>query len=245
MQLENFLHAAYAVFKNESTKDMAFLRAGEWMLDNFYVVRQTFCQVNEGLPVGFFNQLPKLDGTPLIGYPRIFALSWEWVGFSQSQIDLARTINFVQDYQQTTSLTIGELWALPNMLRIAILARLVNAAAELTGLEAPKSLSKIPSQFTSRRWQTRRLLPTASSACACSPLSIGKLSSNRPAGWRKSCVTIPPGSMREWILKPATIIAESSRNWPVTRSPVKSKSPSLQLNALASGRKKPRGGRRT
>ncbi len=83
-----------------------------------------------------------------MGYPRIFALSWEWVGFSQSQIDLARTINFVQDYQQATSLTIGELWALPNMLRIAILARLVNAAAELTGLEAPKSLSKIPSQFT-------------------------------------------------------------------------------------------------
>jgi cyclic beta-1,2-glucan synthetase len=146
---ERTLHATYAVFRGESSKDTAFLRASEWMLDNYYIVKQTFRQVAEGLPASFFDQLPKLDGTSLKGYPRIFALSWEWVGYSQSQIDLTRTIAFVQDYQQVTSLTIGELWALPNMLRIAILERLVYAAAELTGIDAPKSLSEIPSQFAS------------------------------------------------------------------------------------------------
>ncbi len=155
---EHTLRAAYVVFRGESSKDLAFSRAGEWMLDNFYVVKQTFRQIEEGLPTSFLNQLPKLDGTSLQGHPRIFALAWEWVGYSQSQIDLTQVAAFVRGYQQVTSLTIGELWALPNMLRIAILARLVHAATELTGMDAPRSLSlvlepglprEIPSQLAS------------------------------------------------------------------------------------------------
>ena len=140
---------ANAIFKAVPAKDLPVSRAGEWMLDNFYIVKQTFRQIEEDLPASFLNQLPKLDGTPLQGHPRIFALAWEWIGYSQSQIDLTQAAAFVQDYQQVTPLTIGELWALPIMLRIGILERLVYAAAELTGMDAPKSLSEIPSQFAS------------------------------------------------------------------------------------------------
>ena len=122
---EETLQDAYQHFKATSLKDPAFSRAGEWMLDNFYVVKQTFRQIEEGLPASFVNQLPKLDGTPLKGHPRIFALAWEWIGYNQSQIDLTQAAAFVQDYQQVTPLTIGELWALPIMLRIGILERLV------------------------------------------------------------------------------------------------------------------------
>lgn len=134
---EEKLEVAYQHFRATSLKDPAFSRAGEWMLDNFYVVKQTFRQIEEGLPASFINQLPKLDGTPLKGYPRIFALAWEWIGYNQSQIDLTQAAAFVQYYQQVTQLTIGELWALPIMLRIGILEQLVCAAAELTGIDAP------------------------------------------------------------------------------------------------------------
>ncbi|MDP3185977.1 MAG: hypothetical protein Q8M58_11950, partial [Anaerolineales bacterium] len=164
---EQALRNANAIFKAVPSKDLPVSRAGEWMLDNFYIVKQTFRQIEEDLPASFLDQLPKLDGTPLQGHPRpvsragtgtaslepglprIFALAWEWIGYSQSQIDLTQAAAFVQDYQQVTPLTLGELWALPIMLRIGILERLVYAAAELTGMDAPKSLSEIPSQFVS------------------------------------------------------------------------------------------------
>ncbi len=155
---EQALHTANAIFKAVPSNDLPVSRAGEWMLDNFYVVKQTFRQIEENLPASFLNQLPKLAGTPLRGHPRpvqepglprIFALAWEWIGYSQSQLDLTQITAFLQDYQQVTPLTIGELWALPSMLRIGILERLVYAAAELTGIDAPKGLSEIPSQFAS------------------------------------------------------------------------------------------------
>jgi cyclic beta-1,2-glucan synthetase len=147
---EQALRNANAIFKAVPSNDLPVSRAGEWMLDNFYVVKQTFRQIEEDLPDSFLNQLPKLSGTPLQGHPRIFALVWEWLGYSQSQLDLTQAATFVQDYQQVTPLSIGELWALPIMLRIGILERLVYAAVELTGIDVPKGLSTIPSQFASQ-----------------------------------------------------------------------------------------------
>jgi cyclic beta-1,2-glucan synthetase len=146
------LQNANARFKVAPSKNVPDLmskssRAGEWMLDNFYIVKQTFRQIEEDLPDNFLKQLPKLNGTPLKGHTRIFGLTWEWIEYCQSQIDLAQTSSFVQDYQQVIPLTIGELWAMPIMLRIGILEQLVYATAELTDVEAPQSLSP---RFSSR-----------------------------------------------------------------------------------------------
>ncbi|HEX7619789.1 MAG TPA: glucoamylase family protein [Anaerolineales bacterium] len=141
---ERALRNANAIFKAVSSTDISISRASEWMLDNFYIVTQTFNQIEEDLPASYLNQLPRLDGTALKGLPRIFALAWEWIGYSQSQIDLPQAAAFVREYQQVTPLTIGELWATPIMLRIGILERLVYATSALTGVEAPKGLSPVP-----------------------------------------------------------------------------------------------------
>ncbi len=164
---EQALHNANTIFKAIPIEDLPVSRAGEWMLDNFYIVKQTFRQIEENLPVGFLKQLPKLDETPLqgdpspiqpAGLPRIFVLAQEWIGYSQSQLDLTQASTFLQAYQQITPLTIGELWAWPSMLRIGILEQLVYASAELTGMDVPKGLSRAlepgllrenPNQFAS------------------------------------------------------------------------------------------------
>ena len=162
------LRNANTLFKSLPAKDLSELlskssRAGEWMLDNFYIVKQTLRQIEEDLPPSFLEELPKLGGTTLKGrsrsvrkpgLPRVFALAREWIGYNQSQIDLTQISVFVQEYQQVTPLTIGELWALPIMLRIGILERLVYATSELTGMDAPESLSEIPSQFASTELAT-------------------------------------------------------------------------------------------
>jgi len=93
---EQALRNANAIFKGVPSKDLPVSRAGEWMLDNFYVVKQTFNQIAEGLPASFLDQLPKLSGTELKGHARVFGLAGEWVEYCQSQIDLNQTAAFVQ-----------------------------------------------------------------------------------------------------------------------------------------------------
>ncbi len=143
---EKALRDVNVIFKAMPSKDLAGSRAREWTLDNFYLVTQTFRQIDENLPARFYNQLPKLNGTPAKGYPRILALAREWINYCQSQVDLDQTTAYVQAYQQVAPLTIGEIWALPIMLRIGVLEKLVSASTEIAGIETPKCLSEIASQ---------------------------------------------------------------------------------------------------
>ncbi len=157
---EQVLRNSNAIFKAGTSKDLSVSRASEWMMDNFYIITQTFHQIKEDLPDSYLHQLPRLEGTSLGELPRVFAMAWEWIGFSQSQIDPNQATVFVQDYQEVTPLTIGELWAIPTMLRIGILERLVHACAELTGIEPPKNLSPLPEQDPSEDIPTQGTPPS-------------------------------------------------------------------------------------
>jgi cyclic beta-1,2-glucan synthetase len=143
---EQALHNANALFMVMPPDDLPVSHAGEWMLDNFYIVKQTIRQIKEDLPESFLNQLPKLVETALNRSPRLFSLAREWIQYNQSQIDLTQSAAFLLHYQQVTPLTIGELWAFPIMLRIGVLERLAHATSELTGMDAPTSPSKAAGQ---------------------------------------------------------------------------------------------------
>ncbi len=138
------LQDAYQHFRATSLKDPVFSRASEWMLDNFYIVEQTFHQIEEDLPKSYYDQLPKLNTTTLKRYPRIFALAWELVVYSQGQLDLAQVATFVQEYQQVTPFTVGELWALPTMLRIGTVGYLAGAVAVISGIDGLEGLMTQP-----------------------------------------------------------------------------------------------------
>jgi cyclic beta-1,2-glucan synthetase len=131
---EALLRHAYQYFARASDADLTLSYAAEWMLDNFYVVQQALRQIREDMPAGYYHRLPKLDTSPLEGYPRIYALAREIIKYCESYLDLDRVTRFVQAYQRVTPLTTGELWALPTMLRLGILDNLTKAIAGITGL---------------------------------------------------------------------------------------------------------------
>jgi cyclic beta-1,2-glucan synthetase len=136
---EWLMRDATAYFRGVSAKE-PLSSAAEWMLDNFYLVQQSLRQIREDMPPGFYLQLPKLAGGPLAGYPRIYAVAQELVVTSGAHPDLSRVERFVHLYQDITPLTMGELWALPAMLRLGILECLAQAVGRITGLPRENSL---------------------------------------------------------------------------------------------------------
>ncbi|MHC4952859.1 MAG: GH36-type glycosyl hydrolase domain-containing protein [Planctomycetota bacterium] len=104
------------------------VRAVEWFLDNAYVVGRTIRQVREDMPWSFYRQLPALETT---GEPRIYALAREFVTLSDLQTDPRRLARFVHAYESVEPLRVGELWALPTMLRLCSLEVITSALATL------------------------------------------------------------------------------------------------------------------
>lgn len=133
-ELLNNSHKAYA---NASQSELVFSSAAEWMLDNFYVVQQVIRQVEKDFTPDFYDDLPKLTDAgadDLHHYPRIYALTRRYILQQKCQVDLASLHQFLQAYQTVTPLTMGEIWALPIMLRLSLLACLAQANGRITKL---------------------------------------------------------------------------------------------------------------
>ena len=93
-------------------------------IDNFHIIEDSLREVRRDLPPGYDEQLPKLSVQPLGGYPRVYALALALVAHTDSELDETRIARFVRAFQEAAPLTIGELWALPTMLRLVLLENL-------------------------------------------------------------------------------------------------------------------------
>ena len=146
---ETFLQATVLFFQSSSGQQV-LSHAAEWMLDNFYLAQQSLRQIHEDMPRGFYRQLPKLAAGPLAGYPRIYNVAQQLVAGSGARLDMEQVQRFVRLYQDIRPLTTGELWALPIMLRLSILAALAQAAEQVTHLSQqlanPHQRSEPPSR---------------------------------------------------------------------------------------------------
>jgi cyclic beta-1,2-glucan synthetase len=98
--------------------------AAEWLLDNFYVVTAEIADIRRHLPRTYYRQLPKLASREHKGRARIYAMAVELVRHSDSRIDRRQLAVFVNSYQRVAPLTIGELWAWPSMLKLALIENL-------------------------------------------------------------------------------------------------------------------------
>jgi cyclic beta-1,2-glucan synthetase len=102
--------------------------AAEWILDNEYIIEEGVRDVLVNLPERFYRKLPMLTAVPYQGQPRIYGLAKELVSHTGLRLDRENIQAFIEAYQSVRALTIGELWAVPQMLRIALIESIQNLA---------------------------------------------------------------------------------------------------------------------
>lgn len=105
--------------------------AGEWLIDNFYIIQEQLVQLKEDLPSAYYKKLPHLKGGDFEGYPRIYELVHKLSALSDNVIHPDNTTTAVQSYQQVVPLKLGELWAIPIMIRLVLIDRLTEKSAQL------------------------------------------------------------------------------------------------------------------
>jgi len=107
-----------------SKLDQRISTSAEWILDNAYIVQGQINDVRLNLPKGFYKELPVLESEPFRGLPRIYHMASEMIHHTDGWLDRHNIGDFLEAYQSVSPLTIGELWAFPMMLRIALLTNL-------------------------------------------------------------------------------------------------------------------------
>ncbi|MEO5596346.1 MAG: cyclic beta 1-2 glucan synthetase, partial [Lysobacteraceae bacterium] len=105
--------------------------ASEWLLDNFYLIEEQILTARRHLPKNYSRQLPRLTHGPSAGYPRVYDLALQAISHGDGRIDAEGLSRFVAAYQSVTPLRLGELWAFPIMLRLALIENLRRVGARV------------------------------------------------------------------------------------------------------------------
>jgi cyclic beta-1,2-glucan synthetase len=107
--------------------------AEEWLLDNASVVEDQIREIAEDLPFGYLVELPRIAYGAMRGYPRVYGLCLDYLRHTDGRVDTDTLAGFVRAYQSAGRLTIGELWAVPIMLRLGLILRVGALAASEAG----------------------------------------------------------------------------------------------------------------
>ena len=105
--------------------------AGEWLLDNFYLIEEQIRMAKRHLPKGYSRELPRLSNGPSAGLPRVYDIALEIISHGDGRVDPESLSSFVAAYQTVTALKLGELWAIPIMLRLALIENLRRAGTRI------------------------------------------------------------------------------------------------------------------
>ncbi len=124
----------------------------EWLLDNYYVVEEQLQEIKEDLPPRYFAQLPKLDS----GEPRVYRLAHELILHTDGLLDEDTIVAYAQAFQSVAPLTIGEMWAVPIMLRIGLVEYLGKLSMAMKSVREQRSRANAVLQA----WPGGEMLPT-------------------------------------------------------------------------------------
>ncbi|NMB12533.1 MAG: hypothetical protein GX977_09625, partial [Firmicutes bacterium] len=105
--------------------------AGEWLLDNFYVISGSIRDIKGGMPPGYYRELPKLINSRMQGYPRVYALALDLISHSDGHMDTDTIERFFAAYQSITPLSIGEIWAIPTFIRVGLTENLKHLSLQV------------------------------------------------------------------------------------------------------------------
>ena len=116
-----WVHRACLALAGASSLEQGLPPSAGWLLDNEYILESNARGILRNLPRRYYRQLPLLVNEPDRNLPRIYGLARELVSRTDLRLDRENILSFIAAYQRVVPLSIGELWAVPQMLRMALL----------------------------------------------------------------------------------------------------------------------------
>jgi cyclic beta-1,2-glucan synthetase len=118
------LRVAYRAAAEDVHRGEPLPPAAEWLLDNFHMVEAEVRNVRHDLPKNYHRRLPRIAMSDADDRTRIEIIADDLLAHSDGRLEVARVTRYLAAFQAVAPLSIGELWAWPSVLKLALLARL-------------------------------------------------------------------------------------------------------------------------
>ena len=95
--------------------------AGEWLLDNFYIIEQTVKQIQKELTLNKYINFVGIGNGQYKGFARIYVLAAEIVAYTDNKIEKRDLERYLSSYQTKKTLSMEEIWNIGMFLQISII----------------------------------------------------------------------------------------------------------------------------
>ena len=120
---ENFEYITnvYNILTEHLKLEIPIHPAGEWLLDNYYIIEKTVKTIIKDLPLKKYRNFVGMNNGNYKGFARIYVLASEIVAYTDATIDRNNLSNLLQAYQSKKSLSMEEIWNIGLFLQIALI----------------------------------------------------------------------------------------------------------------------------
>ena len=124
--LENYqaIKEIYSILNQHLKLDIAIHPAGEWLLDNFYIIEETVKNIQKELTLKKYMNFTGIQNGQYSGFARIYVLSAEIIAHTDSRIESKTLEKYLQAYQTNKTLSMDEIWNIGIFLQIAIIEKI-------------------------------------------------------------------------------------------------------------------------
>jgi len=116
-----FIKETYNLLNEHLKLEIGIHPAGEWLLDNFYIIEETVKQIEKELTLKKYVNFLGISNGSYEGFARIYVLASEIVAYTDGKIEKNDLEKYIESYQTKRTLNMDEIWNIGLFLQIAII----------------------------------------------------------------------------------------------------------------------------
>lgn len=113
-------------------------QAGEWLLDNYYVIEETVKNLRKNLTLKKYINFVGISSGRYAGYARIYVLAEEIVSFTDGILKAKDLEEYLKSYQNKKTLNMEEIWDINLFFKIALIERIKDICIKIYASQMQK-----------------------------------------------------------------------------------------------------------
>ena len=119
-----FILEVYNILNEDIKNNIPIHPAGEWLLDNYYIIEKNTKIIIKDLNIKKYKNLIGIANGKHSGYARAFCIANEIVSYTDGKIDGEDVELFLAAYQSKKTLSMEELWSITIFLQINLIEKI-------------------------------------------------------------------------------------------------------------------------
>ena len=138
--LENFktIQQVYQLLNEHLKLGISIHPAGEWLLDNLYIIEEAVKQIQKELTLKKYTNFVGVANGPYKGFARIYVLASEIVAYTDNKIQKKDLEDYLISYQTKKTLSMEEIWNIGIFLQIAIIENIREICEKIYSVQIQK-----------------------------------------------------------------------------------------------------------